>query len=212
MIHEGELFDFSEQRTDALLPEYLYKAAISQVITVDSSCHALGAQPAANTNTNDCKRSSKRTPSTVAAATHIVLSFFLDRPIFPLLLPSLLSLLLLLSESTNFHPFHFPLSSSASTFATYLRYSGILHLSERFSTVVNALIMPMIFSEHMEHYDLETIFPYRPGVIPPYQRIEVEYVQDPFHFRYPISHSPCPRFDPFSFVIIPSLGCSLTLS
>ncbi|PTB70459.1 hypothetical protein BBK36DRAFT_1164988 [Trichoderma citrinoviride] len=50
--------------------------------------------------------------------------------------------------------------------------------------------MPMIFSEHMEHYDLETIFPYRPGVIPPYQRIEVEYVQDPFHFRYPISHSP----------------------
>ncbi|KAL6871302.1 hypothetical protein J3F83DRAFT_760662 [Trichoderma novae-zelandiae] len=37
--------------------------------------------------------------------------------------------------------------------------------------------MPMIFSEHMEHYDLETIFPYRPNVIPPYQRIEVEYVQ-----------------------------------
>ncbi|ETS03538.1 hypothetical protein M419DRAFT_7457 [Trichoderma reesei RUT C-30] len=36
--------------------------------------------------------------------------------------------------------------------------------------------MPMIFSEHMEHYDLETIFPYRSDVIPPYERIEVDII------------------------------------
>lgn len=50
--------------------------------------------------------------------------------------------------------------------------------------------MPMIFSEHMEHYDLETIFPYRSDVIPPYERIEVEYVQHScFRFLHLASHS-----------------------
>lgn len=38
--------------------------------------------------------------------------------------------------------------------------------------------MPMIFSEHMEQYDLEIVFPRNANFVVPYQRTEVEYVDD----------------------------------
>lgn len=51
--------------------------------------------------------------------------------------------------------------------------------------------MPMIFSEHMEQYDLEVVFPRNANAVASYQRTEVEYVHDPpsFHSLCEISHT-----------------------